>query len=417
MSITLLLTLFALVATAILGRKFLRLPNNVWLLFLAQPLAMASSSMVVLAGGLLAIKIAPTPELATLPLTLMILGTAAGVIPASLLMKKLGRKKGTMSGLLLAIFGAIFCMFAATKSAFGLLLIGATLLGASLAFVAQMRFAAMESLDDISDSAKAVSVLMVGGIFAAVLGPEVAVVARDWIASPFGFAGSFLVLAIMIALAIFLLGFLAPIKVMQTKAYSKARPLAQIVRQPIFLIALSSGVIAYVVMSYIMTATPLSMHELQGHDLEHTKWVIQSHIVAMYLPSLISALLIRYIGIARLLLCGAITYVLVVWIALSGEQVMHYWWAMVLLGVGWNFLFTGGTLLLPESYQTHERFKVQALNDFTIFFVQALASLLAGIILFSQGWSILILYALPLIVIMLAVSFCYLFFGGREGQL
>ncbi|MGX5200850.1 MFS transporter [Aliikangiella sp. IMCC44632] len=407
MSTTLLIALVLHLFIALFGRYFIQLPKNIWLLFYAQPLAMSSSSMVVFAGGIVAAKIAPSPELATLPLTLMILGTAVAVIPASMLMKKLGRRIGTLCGLLVAIVGAVWCSAAAYYSAFYWLVGGSVLLGFSMAFVAQMRFAAMESLADLKDSPTAIAVLMVGGMFAAILGPEVAVVAKDWIVSSNGFAGSFAGLAVMLIMAAITIALLDPIGVKENPADANPRPLKAIVAQPIFIIALCAGAIGYSVMSYVMTATPLSMHNIEGHSLESTKWVIQSHIIAMYLPSLFSALLIRYLGIAKLLIIGCVIYIGVVFVALAGKHIMHYWWALVLLGIGWNFLFTSGTLLLPQAYQPNERFKAQALNDFSIFIVQALGSLSAGVILFSHSWEQLISIAIPAILVMFGVSIWY----------
>jgi len=407
MSLTLIISLFALIAIALFGRFFIHLPKNIWLLFAAQPLAMASSSMVVFAGGLVATKIAPQPEYATLPLTLMILGTASAVVPASFAMNKMGRRKGTMLGLSIAVVGSLLAMVAAIKALFSLLIIGSMLLGASLAFVAQMRFAAIESVEQAADAPKAISVLMVGGMFAAVLGPEVAVTGKLWLDSPYGFAGSFLSLALLLLAAIVIIAFLEPIEVKTSRIDQGVRPLKQIISQPIFIIAVCAGAIGYSVMSYVMTATPLSMHEVEGHSLQATKWVVQSHIIAMYFPSLFSALLIRHLGVARLMILGCLMYAAVVIVALAGNAVMHYWWAMILLGVGWNFLFTSGTLLLPEVYRPNERFKAQAVNDFSIFFVQAMGSLSAGMILFSRGWSVLISVAVPMIIVMFAVSVWY----------
>jgi MFS family permease len=407
MSITLLVTLSALIAVVLVGRNFVHLPKNVWLLFLAQPLAMTSSSMIVFAGGLVSTKIAPTADLATLPLTLMILGTAAAVIPASMLMKKIGRKYGTMIGLFVAIIGALLCAYAVIDKHFYWLISGGVLLGMSIAFIAQMRFSAIESLTDLNDAPKAISVLMVGGIFAAVLGPEIAVTAKDWLFPQHPFSGSFFALGALLACAILLISQLDPIHVQQEKVERKPRSLIVITRQPLFIIAVCAGAFAYAVMSYVMTASPLSMHEIHGHNLSQTKWVIQSHIIAMYLPSLFSAFLVRKFGIAKLMLVGCFMYALVVIIALSGHQVMHYWWTMVLLGIGWNFLFTSGTLLLPTVYQADERFKVQAVNDFSIFFFQAMASLSAGLILFNQGWDNLIMIVIPIITIMVAISIWY----------
>jgi MFS family permease len=413
-STTLFISLISLLAISLFGRHFVNLPKNIWLLFLAQPLAMSSAPMIVFAGGLVATKIAPDPELATLPLTMMILGTASAVIPASMLMKNVGRRIGTMIGLSAALIGALLCAYATYTSHFILLVTGSVFLGASMAFVAQMRFAAIESLQDPIDAPKAISVLMIGGMFAAIIGPEVAVIAKDWIDSPHGFTGSFLALSLLILVSIFVINLLTPTEIKQQSEEQESRRLGEIIKQPIFIIAVCSGAIAYSVMSYIMTAAPLSMHEVEGHDLDSTKWVIQSHIIAMYLPSLFSAFLIRTMGIVKLMLMGCAIYCLVVVIALSGKDILHYWWTMVLLGIGWNFLFTSGTLLLPQVYRDNERFKVQASNDFTIFFVQAMASLSAGLILFSQGWSILIKISIPVILIMFIVSTWYFMILRKE---
>jgi len=407
MSLTLILILSLLLIVAIVGKRISQLPNNIWLLFLAQPLAMCSTSIVVLAGGLIGAKMAPKPELATLPLALMILGTAVAVIPASLLMKHIGRRRGTIFGLMLAVIGALTVCFAAIKDIFELLLVGTFLLGMNMAFVAQMRFAAIESLADVSLMPKAIAVLMASGLFAAMLGPEVAVTAVDWIDSPYGFAGSFFALAILLMLAILIISRLEPTTIIDHHTDKSARKLSSIVKQPLFIIAISSSTIAYAVMSYVMTASPLSMHELHSYDLQSIKWVVQGHILGMYLPSLIAAMLLKKLGIKRLMIMGCSLYVLVVLVALTGHSVMHYWWAMVLLGIGWNFLFMSGTLLLPEVYQANERFKVQAINDFGIFFIQAIASLSAGVILFSQGWRTLISITIPVILIMFIITIWY----------
>jgi len=407
MSLTLVITLSLLLITAFVGKRINSLPKNIWLLFLAQPLAASSFPIIVLAGGILGAKMAPQPELATLPITLAILGTAVAIIPASLLMKLIGRKKGTMFGLSVAVIGALITSYAAVNDIFMFVLLGTVMMGMSMAFVVQMRFAAIESLQDASLMPQAISILMASGLFAAMLGPETAVVAAQWIDSPHGFAGSFFALAILILIAILILSQLDHTIVIERDNDANARKLSVIVKQPIFIIAISSSAIAYSVMSYLMTASPLSMHEFHDHDLDTIKWVVQSHILAMYFPSLASALLIKKLGINRLMVIGTTVYVLVVLVALSGHSVMHYWWAMVLLGVGWNLLFLSGTLLLPQAYQANERFKVQAVNDFGIFLIQAVASLSAGVILFSQGWETLISITVPIIFLMFIMAFWF----------
>jgi len=404
MTLTLILTLGLLLIVAIVGSRHSDLPKNIWLLFLAQPLAMCGAPMVVLCGGLLGAKMAPNPELATLPITMMILGTASGVVPASMLMQQIGRKNGTMIGFSIAIIGSLVATYAAIYNLFSLLILGTVLIGFCMAFVSQLRFAALDSLENPLLNPKAISLLMISGLFAAMLGPEIAVSAADFIDSPYGFAGSFFFLSILFLCAIIIISRLDPMQPAKQESQEGARNLSTIIKQPLFLIALSSGAIGYMIMSYVMTASPLSMHEFHDYDLESVKWVIQSHIIGMYMPSLFSVALLKYIGLNHLMLIGASLYSVVVVVAISGHSVMHYWWAMVLLGIGWNFLYSSGTLLLPESYTSNERFKAQAVNDFGVFITQALASLCAGIILFSQGWNILIYITIPVILLMFMMS-------------
>lgn len=182
-----------------------------------------------------------------------------------------------------------------------------------------------------------------------------------------------------------------------------ARPLREIARQNIFWVAIFGAAIGYAVMSFIMTATPVSMHVMDGHSLGHTKWVIQSHIVAMYLPSLIAAWIVKKLGIARMMLVGLVAYVICIAIAYAGHHLGNYWISLILLGVGWNFLFIGGTTLLPQSYQPNERFKVQAFNEFIVFGTQAVAALSAGWIVYAVGWELMLLVTLPVIIFQMVV--------------
>ena len=386
------------------GKRYINLPNNVWLLFFSQPLAMSATSLMVLAGGILGQHLAPKSSLATLPISMLIVGVALAVIPANKLTQRLGRRYSLLIGLCISVIGALISAIAAYFLSFYLLIAGALCLGFSMAFVAQMRFCALESVNDAKDSPKALSLLMVGGIFAAILGPELAVAGKDWISSTHGFVGSFVGLAVLLSLSIVTISKLTPTHINTPDDIHKSQSLKAIITQPIFLVALASAAIGYGVMSYIMTATPLNMHLIEGHQLADTKWVVQSHIIAMYLPSLCATWLINKIGLRHLMLLGCLCYVAVILLALIGHELMHYWWVMVLLGIGWNFLFLAGTLLLPYSYKNRQRLQVQSINDFSIFAMQAIVSLLAGVILFNWGWFTLILLGLPFILFMLGIT-------------
>ncbi len=370
------------------------LPRNVWLLAIAQSLMMSVSSLVVFAGGLIGTKIAPTEKLSTLPIACMIIGTAIAVVPVTLLMKRLGRRRSFILILLYSIIIAFVAAYAVYLQAFYWFCLSTFLFGSTNACVMQFRFAAMESVP-IGMIPKAASSVLLGGIVAAFIGPEAAVFGKDLF--PVEFLGSFVLLAALFAIALLvLLGFRNP-KFEIVELNTASRSLREISRQPVFWIAISSAAVGYAVMSFIMTATPVSMHVMDGHSLSQTKWVIQSHIIAMYLPSIIAAWIVARLGITRMMIIGLCAYLVCIAIAYSGHHLGNYWISLILLGIGWNFLFIGGTTLLPQSYQPNERFKVQAFNEFIVFGTQAIAALSAGWIVYAVGWEIMLICTLPII--------------------
>jgi MFS family permease len=376
------------------------LPRNVWLLTIAQSLMMSVSSLVVFAGALIGTKISPVAEMATLPVATMIIGTAATVVPITLLMRKIGRRKSFILILIFSIAIAFFAAYTVYIQAFYLFCLSTFLFGVTNACVMQFRFAAMESVSTEMIPSAASSVLL-GGIAAAFIGPETAVFGKDLFSTEF--LGSFILLAVLFLLALLvLLGFKNP-KIEDVQVSSTSRTLKEISKQPIFWVAILSAAIGYAVMSFIMTATPVSMHVMDGHSLSHTKWVIQSHIIAMFLPSIIAAWIVNKLGITRMMISGLVAYLICIAIAYSGHHLGNYWVSLILLGIGWNFLFIGGTTLLPQSYQPNERFKVQAFNEFIVFGTQAIAALSAGWIVYAVGWEMMLLFTLPIIFIQLFV--------------
>ncbi|MBA6365040.1 MFS transporter [Colwellia sp. BRX8-4] len=401
------ITLALLIVSAFFLSRYFTLPKNIWLLFIAQPLVMAASPVIVFIGGILSTRMASDPSLATLPVTVMILGVACGAIPAAMLAKNKGRRFAIFTGYSVGLVATLTAMVSALIANFELFVFAGLLFGISTSFIQQLRFAAIESIKDDKDIPTVLSILMLSGIFSAFLGPEITVVAKDWLASPYGYAGSFLVLAGLIVCAMIIMLNFKNTQIESHQQVGDTRPLSEIIKQPIFIIAILSAAIGFALMSYLMTATPLSMHQMSGHSLHETKWVIQSHIAAMFIPSLFTAWLVKRIGLKSLMLIGTVIYALVAVVALSGEQVMHYWWALILLGIGWNFLFLTGTTLLPQSYKPSERHKVQAINDFIIFGLQATASLLAGWVLFKAGWHTVVLTSMPFIAILFAVTWFY----------
>ena len=371
------------------------LPTNVWLLTTAQALILSVSSMVVFVGGLVGAKLAPVENLATLPVASVVVGTAITIPPVTLLMNTIGRRRSFFIIGIYSVLVAFLAAYSIVISNFYLFVFSTFLFGATYSCVMQFRFASMESVsEDLVP--KAASMVLVGGIAAAFLGPEIAVFGKDLLGVEF--AGSFILLAGLFVIAmLFLLGFRNPV-IKEEKSAAPQRPLKTIMQQRIFWVALLAATIGYAVMSFIMTATPVHMHVMEGHTLEHTKWVIQSHIIAMFLPSLITAWIIKKLGIPLMMLIGLVAYVACIGIAFAGQHLLNYWVSLVLLGIGWNFLFIGGTTLLPQAYKSSERFKVQAVNDFVIFGTQAVASLSAGWFIFALGWKTLLLMNLPFVL-------------------
>lgn len=413
MGIILLIIVLIVISTIFLTNKF-NLPRNISLLFMAQPLVMCSAPIIVFIGGLLASELTTNASLATLPISLMILGVAAGSIPAAIIAKIKGRKFAVFTGFATLLIAALLAVLAIQLASFELFTCSSFLFGLGGSFTQQLRFAAIESTDNEDDIPKVLAILMLSGVFAAFLGPEIAVTAKEWLASPHGYAGSFLLLAFFIVLAALIMVFFKEPEIKEISSTGDARPLSIIIKQPIFIIAISTATIGFALMSYLMTATPLSMHHMQGHSLNETKWVIQSHIAAMYIPSLLTPWLVKKIALKGLLVLGSIIYIAVALIAFSGQEVMHYWWALLLLGIGWNFLFLTGTSLLPQSYKACERHKVQATNDFVLFGFQAFASLMAGWVLFSGGWNYVVLTSLPFIIALFIVNAIYFRYEKKQ---
>jgi len=373
--------------------------RNVFILSLSQALAFSVAPAVTLVGGILGSEMAPNPSLATLPISLMVVGLALNAVPAALVMQRIGRKLGFMASALLGSLACLLAAYAVGQESFLLFCLATILIGVNGAFVMQYRFAAAESVPP-QYVGRAVSLVLVGGIAAGFLGPEIVKRTKDWL--DYGvYTGSFASLGILFLVVFFLIIFYQDVTLRQAETSGEERPLRVVVIQPIFLTALAAGVVSYGVMTFIMTATPVSMHILHGFTIDQTAWVIQSHVIAMYLPSLFTGFLVEKLGILRLMVLGLLVMLTCAVLALVNQELLGFWGALVLLGIGWNLLFVGGTTLLTRSYRPSERFKAQAANDLTVFGIQALASLSAGTVIYLANWNILILLTLPFLVVLL----------------
>jgi MFS family permease len=373
--------------------------RNVVLLSIATAIGRAGAPMVLLIGGIIGAELAPSPALATLPITITVVGVALFTIPAAMLMKRFGRKSGFIGSSLVTALAALLAAYALGIGSFLLFCTAMVFMGSNMAFVQQYRFAAAESVEPRHVS-KAVSFVLLGGVLAGYLGPEIAKRTRDWL--DYGlYTGSFVALAVLYIIVIVLLLFLRDVVPQDEGATGGERPLKVVIAQPIYLVAVLAGVISYGVMSFMMTATPISMHKIDGYSLDQTALVIQSHVIAMYLPALFTGFIVARLGVLRVMGVGAVILFACVAIAAVDRTFMHYWGALVFLGLGWNFLFVGGTVLLTRSYRSSERFQAQAVNDFLIFGIQAFASLLAGAVMYYASWRVLSLLNLPFLLLLL----------------
>jgi len=378
--------------------------QQVWMFSATQALCMSGSFLIVLLGGIIGSELAPAPSLATLPVSVLILGLATSVVPARALIRRYGRRVIFIASALLAGLGCVVAGLAIAAAGFWMFCAAAFLLGANNAMVMQYRFAAIECVEP-EFASKAIAVVMSGALAAAWLGPEIAVRAADLVEGA-RYAGSFFAGTGLYAIAALMLACTRDSTHAASADVRPPRRLTEIAAQADFRIAVLAALVSYAVMSFIMTATPISMHVVDLHDEVATKQVIQGHLLAMYLPSLASGWIIARFGTRPVIVAGALLMSgCIVIAAYGGHAVLHYGWALVLLGAGWNLLFIAGTTLLTQTYRPHERIQVQTLNDFMVFGAQATASLLAGYALASIGWERLNLTTLPLLAtVLLAVA-------------
>jgi len=383
----------------------LNLPKNVWILTACQSLFMSLSVFMVFVAGIIGSELSPTKSLSTLPVATIVVGTAVSVIPVIRLMSMFGRKKVFLSSCLYSIALIGLCIFSISKEIFYLYSFSSFCLGASVATMMQFRFAAIETVS-LEKRPAATAVVLLGGLISAFLGTEIATIGKNFFETDF--VGSFLLLGMLFIVAFILMTFFEPTVKFKEKVNQSKRRLSDIIQQGSFIVAVSAATTGYVVMSFIMTATPLSMHVMDGHSLHHTKFVLQSHVIAMFLPSLFTAFMIKYIGLTRLMLLGVLLFFVSVIIAFASHELINYWWSLVLLGLGWNFLFIGGTNLLPSAYTENEKFRAQSINDFLVFGFQAFAALSAGWFLFNFSWEVVLLSVIPLLFLQLMVLLWWL---------
>jgi len=368
--------------------------KNVLLLAACQAMLMTGGSLLIATSALVGYRLAPDKALATLPLAAQMLASMLTSIPASLLMQRFGRRAGFLLGSSIGITGAGLATVAIVTGNFALFILGAALSGMFAGFGNYYRFAAAD-VATVDYRSTAISYVLAGGVIAAFIGPNLAHWTSAWLVAPF--AGSYLALTAILLLSFATQWFL-DIPRPERAARGSGRTLAAIARQPVFIVAAIGGMLGYGIMALVMTATPLAMHD-HHYAFSDTAFVIEWHVLGMFAPSFFTGHLIRRFGVLQVMLVGGVLSAVCVGINLAGTSLSHFWLALFLLGVGWNFLFIGATTLLTETYAPEEKAKTQALNDFLVFSTVTIAVLSAGTLQHRLGWQAVNYGVIPLIAV------------------
>jgi MFS family permease len=375
--------------------------RNVPLLAVAQSLMMSANSLIITSAALVGASLAEDKSLATLPLAAQFIAIMLTSIPASMLMDRLGRKPAFIMVTSVGMSAGALAAWAIVSHSFWLFVSATMLVGIFNGFGNYYRFAAADAVDAPLKS-RAISWVMVGGVIAAFIGPNLASHTKAFIdGAPF--AGSYAALIVVYLLSMVTVSALhLPHRFKNVLEHDTAlqRPLSEIARQPKFIVAIICAMLGYGVMSLVMTATPLAMHHHHYH-FDDTAFVIQWHVLAMFAPSFFTGELIRRFGVTAIMRAGALLGLVCVALNLAGTTLSHFWLALVALGISWNFLFIGGTTLLTETYEQAERAKVQAANDFMVFTTVALSSLSAGYLQYRLGWQAVNWGVVPLLLLIL----------------
>tara|TARA_Y100001960_G_scaffold155688_1_gene163970 strand:+ start:490 stop:1659 length:1170 start_codon:yes stop_codon:yes gene_type:complete len=378
--------------------------KNLFLLTSSQVFGFTAANVTVFLSGIIGSKISPIKTLSTLPPSIYVIGIAISTIFAAKIMSLIGRRLGFVFASIVSSVSCLIAAYAIMVENFIIFCVACFILGAGMAFIHQYRFAAAESVE--KDMApRAISILLLAGIVSAFIGISLANYTKDFVSDHL-YVGSYLMLASLTLAPAFFLSFYKDKNENSTDLDKKniTRSYFELVIDPRFLQALTSATLAYVVMAFLMTATPISMHIIHNLSLEKTGLVIQFHVLSMFLPSLFTGNLIKKFGYSKMIYTGVIFYILTIVLSLFEPTFLNYLLALIFLGIGWNFLFVSGTSLLVTTYKPEEKFKAQGFNDLVVFSSTAVSSLSAGILISLTSWKTVNLLCIPfLVLIILAI--------------
>jgi predicted MFS family arabinose efflux permease len=389
-----------------------RARRQIALLVACQALLYVNNVTLIAVNGLVGLALAPSPVLATLPVTTYIIGSALTTLPASLAMGRWGRRAGFMFGTTMGFAGTSLAAVGVFAESFTLLCAGTFVVGLYNAFAQYLRFAAADVADAYAPQLKerAISWVLAGGLAGGIVGPEMSKLTRE--ALPTAFAGTYLALSLVALVACAVASRLHIPRHAHAAAGGSARPLKEIAAQPAFIVAVFVGAVSYGAMNLLMTATPLAM-KVCGFGYPQAADVIKWHVIAMFAPGFVTGALLRRFGKERVMLAGCLLMFVTVAVAHAGVSYWHFWIALFTLGLGWNFMFTGATALLTSTYSPAEKARVQGVNDLAVFLTMITSSAASGALLSATGWTDLNLYSLPAIVLATAALLWLLARGSR----
>ncbi|OZI43310.1 MFS transporter [Bordetella genomosp. 4] len=375
--------------------------RNLWLLSILQGLFLTNNVTFMAINGLVGFSLAPYGWLATLPVMGYVVGGALCTGPVAWTQRRFGRKTSFVLGLVVAAGSALLCAFAAYIQSFWLLCAATMIAGYYSANGQLYRFASAEFAAPEARE-KAVSMVMAGGLLGAVLGPNLASYSKAWLATPF--MGAYLALVVVALVAMVLLFCMDFPEAPKRASVSGGRPMSVIARQPAFLVAAGAGALSYGVMNLLMAATPLAMQH-HGMPFDDAAFVLEWHVIGMFAPGFFTGYLIKRFGVLSVMACGGLLNLLCIAVALGGTDLHHFTASLFMLGVGWNFLFTGSTTLSLSTYTAEEKDRAQGTMNFCVFAVMALSSLTSGMLVTTQGWTILNLGSLvPMLAILAGLA-------------
>ena len=375
--------------------------RNLFILILSQVFGFTAATVTVFISGIIGSDLSSIKTLSTLPPSIYVVGTAAATIFAAKIMSIIGRRLGFIFA---SVAGSISCLigaYAIIIESFFIFCFAKFILGATMAFTHQYRFAAAESVEK-EKAPKAISSLLLAGIVAAFLGIGLANYTKNFV-SDYLYVGSYLTLAVLTLIPSFLLFFFKDVREISfvSNKENNSRNYSEFFSDPKFLQAITSAAFAYAVMSFLMTATPISMHIVHQLSLEKTGIVLQFHVLAMFLPSLVTGNLIKKFGYSNMMYLGVLFYFFTILLSFFQPSFLNYFISLIFLGIGWNFLFISGTSLLVTTYKPEEKFKAQGFNDLLVFSSMALASLLAGILISIVSWKTVNLFCIPFLILII----------------